>query len=116
MAITVTSHNYDGRLSTVVFNVVGDGSQLTGVTTQNVIGQIVQIGMSGSGDDTWTLTLTDTTNSMTLFSQTNSLGDDITANNVNAGSGAYCRGPLQCKCDSNKDSNAYVVTVYYIKM
>lgn len=52
MAITVTSHNYDGRLSTVVFNVVGDGSQLTGVTTQNVIGQIVQIGMSGSGDDT----------------------------------------------------------------
>ncbi len=118
MAITVTSHNYDGRLSTVVFNVVGDGSgDVTGTTTQNVIGQIVQIGMSGSGDDSWTLTLTDSTNGMTMFSQTNSLGDDITPNNVNGGSGAYCRGLLECKCNSAKDdSNAYVVTVYYIKM
>ena len=117
MAITVTSHNYDGRLSTVVFNVVGDGSgNVTGSTTQNVIGQIVQIGMSGS-DDSWTLTLNDTTNDMTLFTQDDSMSTDITANNVNAGSGAYCRGILQCKCDSDKnDSQAHVVTVYYIKM
>ena len=117
MAITVTSHNYDGRLSTVVFNVVGDGSgDVTGTTTQKVIGQIVQIACAGS-DSTWTITLTDTTNGMTLFTQDDSMSTDITPNNINQGSGAYCRGLLECKCDSDKnDSQASTITVYYIKM
>ena len=118
MAITVTNHDYDGILSRVVFNGVGDGSgDVTGVTTNNVIGQIVQIALAGSSDDDWTLTLTDTSNSMQLYTKTNSMSTDVTPNNVNSGSGAYCRGPLQCKCNSAKDnSNAYTVCVYYIKM
>ena len=118
MAITVTNHDYDGILSRVVFNVVGDGSgDVTGVTTKNVIGQIVQVALAGSSNDNWTLTLTDTTNSMQLYTKTNTMSTDVTPDNVNAGGGAYCRGLLQCKCNSNKNSsNAYTVCVYYIKM
>ena len=118
MAITVSNHDYDGVLSRVVFNVVGDGSgDVTGSTTQNVIGQIVQVALAGSSDDSWTLTLSDTTNGMQLYTKTNTMSTDVTPENVNGGSGAYCRGLLQCKCNSAKDaSNAYTVCVYYIKM
>ena len=114
-----TDHNRDGRLCTAKFTATGEGSTAIEVSTSAmVIGQIVQVACSKtSGSDTaFDVNLYDTTNGMTLLDATTSSGGDITPNNVNSGSGAWCRGILKIEVDNMTSSDEWVLTVYYIKM
>ena len=114
MAVTVSSHNYDGILSTVTFLL--DGTDTSVATTRNVVGQIVQIAGTNSDSRQTDVTLSDATNGMTLYTGSNYTGTDITPDNVNAGGGAYCRGPLTCAIDNDSGSGTITMVVYYIKM
>lgn len=115
MANTLSSHNYDGRLSTAVFSLDGTVSAVS--TTNNVVGQIVQYAVTNSDDLQIDINLQDATNGMTLDTQANVSTTDITANNINSGSGAWCRGILTVDT-TTKDSGSGTITftVYYIKM
>ena len=115
MANSVSAHAYDGVLSTVTFSL--DGTVSAVATTANVIGQIVQIAGTNSNNLQIDLTLQDATNGMVLYTGNNYTGTDITPDSVNAGGGAYCRGPLTCDVGT-KDSGTGTITmvVYYIKM
>lgn len=126
MGVTInekTDHLRDGRLCVAKFVITGESSTaVNGETTVDVVGQIVQINcVSTSGSDTsWVLNLEDSTNGMTIFNSgsASDLGA-ITPNDVNAGSGAYCRGKLKCGTGTSTALSAGVVKtvhVYYIKM
>ena len=115
MANAVSAHAYDGVLSTVTFSL--DGTVSAVATTANVIGQIVQIAGTNSDDRQVDFTLQDTTNGMTLYTGNNYTGGDVTPDSVNAGGGAYCRGPLTCDVSTNDGgSGTITMVVYYIKM
>ena len=125
MGVTInekTDHLRDGRLCVAKFVITGESSTaVNGETTVDVVGQIVQINVvsSGVGDTGWTLVLEDSTNAMTLYDSGDGNHAAITANNVNQGSGAYCRGKLKCGTGTNTTLNAgsiKTVHVYYIKM
>ena len=115
MANAVTAHAYDGVLSTVTFSL--DGTVSAVATTANVIGQIVQISGTNSNNLQIDFTLEDTSNGMTLYTGSNYTGTDITANDVNQGNGAFCRGPLTCDTSAkNSGTGTITMVVYYIKM
>lgn len=113
MSVTIDSSIRDGRLCTVTSSISSDSNA---TTTFDVVGNIVQCGINRtSGSDTFTLTLTDTSNNMDLFSKTNIGTSDINPSQVNSGSGGYCRGPLKITAAST-NSSEWTVVVYYIKM
>tara|TARA_R110002124_G_scaffold113388_1_gene267704 strand:+ start:2986 stop:3363 length:378 start_codon:yes stop_codon:yes gene_type:complete len=125
MGVTInekTEHLRDGRLCVAKFVITGESSTaVNGVTTVDVVGQIVQINVvsSGNADTAWTLELEDSTNAMTIYASGNGNHARITANNVNAGSGSYCRGKLKCGTGTATTLVAgaiKTVFVYYIKM
>lgn len=114
-----TDHKRDGRLCTAKFTATGEGGSAFDVsTTVNVIGHIVQIAINKtSGSDTaFDINLYDTTNNMTILDTAISSSGDITPNNLNSGSGGYCRGILKIEVDAMTSSDVWDITVYYIKM
>ncbi len=113
MAVTISSHQRDGVLCTLTVTADANGN----VTTSNtVVGQIVQVAVTRSGSQTCTLTLEDTSNGMTLFTKSSFAATDITPDNVNAGGGAYCRGPLKATVSSISSADSQTFVIYYIRM
>ena len=120
MTVTNTVHDYDGVLSRAVFTITGGSSSGNATTTASVIGQIVQVGISL---DTGNLTvdefiLEDSTNSCQLTDIDSISDTDLMPDDINAGGGAYCRGPLKLTVTyaSGTSTNTITATVYYIKM
>ena len=113
MAVTITDQQRDGVLCTVTATIT-DNANAT--TTNTIVGHIVQIVINRtSGSESFDLQLDDTTNSMMLYSGSSLADTDITPNNLNSGSGAYCRGPLKITTTSTNNEN-WTVVIYYIKM
>ena len=120
MTVTNTAHDYDGVLARAVFTITGGSGSGNATTTANVIGQIVQVGISR---DTGNLQvdgfqLEDTTNSCQLTDIDNVANTDLMPDDINSGGGAFCRGPLKLTVtyDSGTSTNIITATVYYIKM
>ena len=106
-------HKRDGDLCTAKFVTTGSGSATTAAT---VVGQIVQIGVNRTaGTGSFTLTLSDDTNSMTLWSDS-IVGTDIMPNYINNALGAECRGNLKCNPALLIGSGTWELTIYYIKV
>ena len=113
MAVTITDQQRDCVLCTLTATITSDTSA---TTTNTIVGQIVQIVFSRTtGSDTCTVTLSDETNGMQLYTNSSVADTDITPDNVNAGGGAYCRGTMKIEASST-DSSEWTMVVYYIKM
>ena len=113
MAVTITDQARDGILCTLTATITSDTNA---TTTNTIVGQIVQIAFNRTtGSDTCTVTLSDNTNSMQLYTNSSVAVTDITPDNVNAGGGAYCRGNLNIAASSTSSSE-WTVVIYYIKM
>ena len=113
MAVAISSHQRDGVLCTLTVTADANGNVSTANT---VVGQIVQVAINQTGSQTCTVTLNDTTNGMQLYQKTSAANTDITPENVNGGSGAYCRGTLQLVVTSISSADSQTFVIYYIKM
>ena len=107
-------HKRDGDLCTAMFVTSGSGGGAT--TTATVVGQIVQIGVNRTaGAGTYTLTLSDNTNSTTLWSG-EIAGSSIMPNYINSALGGECRGNLTCTPNLLTGTGTWEITVYYVKV
>tara|TARA_R100000664_G_scaffold2132_1_gene5507 strand:- start:8812 stop:9153 length:342 start_codon:yes stop_codon:yes gene_type:complete len=113
MAVAISSHQRDGVLCTLTVTADANGDVTTGNT---VVGQIVQMSINRTGSQTSTITLTDTSNSMEIFAKSSAAATDLAPDDINAGGGGYCRGPLKVTISSIASADSQTFVIYYIRM
>ena len=106
-------HKRDGDLCTAKF--ISNGSD-AGTTTVDVIGTVVQLGVNRTaGSGNFTLTVSDDTNSVDLWSDTVT-DSSIMPNYINNALGGECRGKLKLAFSSGSGIGSWTITIYYIKV
>jgi len=108
-----SDHKRDGDLCTAKFISNGSGA---GTTTVDVIGTVVQLGVNRTaGSGNFTLTVSDDTNSVDLWSDTVT-DSSIMPNYINNALGGECRGKLKLTPSILSGSGTWEITVYYVKV
>ena len=117
MAWSISNAERDGDLMVVTVTVDTSTDTDGATTTENVVGHIKHFSIQNpSGiSNPFTFVLEDTANEMELITMSVD-STDISPDNINNGSGAYCRGPLRAKYSGTNPSQTRTVKILLERM